>query len=82
MAGGLLAGIYERAGGRRETPVSGLEAGEALGLSREDTFRFVQFLAQRDYLNYMGAGPRVCLTEKGIELLTRSRSRRRSIRDR
>lgn len=77
----LLAGIYALAALAREAPISALDAGEAMGLSREDTFRMVQYLAHHDYLDYVGAGPRVRVTEKGVRFLTRTARRRRSIRD-
>lgn len=76
----LLAGVLERTGGDGGVPVHALEIGQAISLSREETFRLVQFLAQHEYLHYVGAGPRVHITQKGIEYLTREARRRRSIR--
>jgi hypothetical protein len=76
----ILQGVYERAGMDRVAPVSGLEVGEEAGLSREDTFRNVLYLAQRGLLDYVGAGPRVCITPEGVDHLQRV-GRRRSIRE-
>jgi hypothetical protein len=77
----VLMEIYGRSGGRCETPVAGLLVGEALGLSREETFRTIHFLAHHGFLDYRGAGPRICITEKGIRFLERDAGRRRSVRD-
>ena len=77
----LLKGIYERTGGRCDDPVAAIEIGEAMELPREETFRLIHFLAHNDFLDYRGAGPRVCITEKGIRHLKEEAGRRRSIRD-
>jgi DNA-binding IclR family transcriptional regulator len=77
----LLKGVFERTGPNADAPIAALEVGEALGLSREDTFRLIQFLAHNGYLHYVAAGPRVRISEKGIRYLTRDARRRRSIRD-
>ena len=77
----LLMGIHERTGGKCDTPISCVEIGEAMDLTREETFRLIQSLAHSGYLDYVGAGPRVCITEKGIRHLLYETGRRRSIRD-
>lgn len=77
----LLLRIFDRTTAAGDVPISALEVGQALRLSREDTFRLVQFLAHHGYLDYVGAGPRVRLTEKGIAFLTTGAGRRRSLRD-
>ena len=77
----LLLRIYDLAAGSGDAPISALDAGEAMGLSRENVFRAVQFLAHHDYLDYVAAGPRVRITAKGAGFLTRTAGRRRSIRE-
>lgn len=77
----ILEGVYQRTGENCETPVSGLQVGQERGLRREETFRCVQHLAQRGYLFYVGAGPRVCITPRGIRYLNQESGRRRSVRD-
>lgn len=77
----VLRAVHARTGADCTLTISGLEVGEALGLSREEIFRAVQFLAQRGLLHYVGAGPRVCITPKGVEYLAVRAGRRRSVRD-
>ena len=77
----VLRAVYARTGADCTLTISGLEVGEELGLSREEVFRAVQFLAQRELLHYVGAGPRVCITPAGVEHLRRRAGRRRSVRD-
>ena len=76
----LLREVYIRSGGDPAVSVSGLEAGTAHGMAREEIFRIVQFLSQHGYLRYLGAGPRVRVTPEGIEYLRNRARQRRSIR--
>jgi hypothetical protein len=76
----LLREIHRRTGDQCAEPIAGLDAGGTIGLSREETFRSVQFLAHHGYLRYLGAGPRVAMTWTGIRYLRGGAGRRRSVR--
>ncbi len=76
----LLRRVNEIAGGDCKAAVSGLRAGQGTGMEREEIYRQVLFLAQNGYLEYRGAGPRVCLTRTGVEYLQSEAGRRRSVR--
>lgn len=77
----VLREIYDRARARCDVLLSGQTIREALRISREDAFRSIYDLEHRGFLSYRGAGPRICITEKGISYLEREAGRRRSIRD-
>lgn len=76
----VLEWVYERTGVNCDVAVTGTEIGAALGLPYEDLYRVIHFLEDRGYLNYRGAGPRVCITPKGIRYLEVDAQNRRSIR--
>ena len=61
--------------------VKASEVGADLDYGPEETYRIVHFLERCGYLDYLGAGPSVCITRLGIEYLDRGRGRRRSVRD-
>lgn len=77
----VLAWVYEQTGTNCELPVTGTQIGAALGLPYEELYRVIHFLEDRGYLSYRGAGPRVCITEKGISYLEIDARKRRSIRN-
>lgn len=77
----VLHYVYEHAGQHCDVVVKGSEIGTALNLRYEELFRITHFLETRGYLAYLGAGPRVCLTAKGIEYMELLAGRRRTIRD-
>lgn len=64
---------------QRVISASGLQ--ERLGASAEAVYAAVEHLARVGLVRYVGAGPRICITEEGLEPF-RSGERRRSIRDR
>jgi DNA-binding MarR family transcriptional regulator len=76
----VLRFIYEHAGASCQHEVTGTQIGAALQLTYEDLYRIVHFLDSRGYLHYMGAGPRVCLSEEGRRYLEELARQRRSIR--
>lgn len=76
----MLRAVYERTRGSAEPALPGLELGEALGLSREETFRAIQFLAHQGYLHYVGAGPRVRISAKGTRYVEQDAGRRGTVR--
>lgn len=65
----FLERVRDRAGADCSTPVPGAVVGDALGLSREITYRLVDHLSARGYLDYVGSGPRICITARGLEWL-------------
>jgi len=71
----FLERVREAAGADCATPVAGSAVGDALGLSRETTYRLVDHLSARGYLHYVGTGPRVCITARGLEWLSAAGSR-------
>lgn len=77
----VLEWIYEITGEDCDAVVHASQLGEALGISREEAFRIVEHLAYHGYLRYVGAGPQVCITEKGLRYLQTNAWRRRSVRD-
>ena len=76
----VLSTIYERAGASCEQTVTGTDIGAALNLRFEDLFRVVHFLEFHGFLKYLDAGPRVCITDKGLRYVEELAGRRRSIR--
>jgi predicted transcriptional regulator len=76
----VLELVFQRTGSNCELSVTGSEIGAALELPYEELYRVVHYLENRGFLNYRGAGPRVCITTKGIRYLEELSGRRRSIR--
>lgn len=76
----VLEWVYEHTGADCSVAVTGTQVGAALMLSYEELYRVIHFLEDRGYLNYRGAGPRVCITERGIRYLQVEARNRRSIR--
>jgi hypothetical protein len=76
----LLESACRLAGESCQTSVSGLAAGMGAGMEREETFRLVQYLAHHGYLRYMGAGPRICLTQLGLDYVRWGSKGRRTVR--
>lgn len=52
-----------------------------LGTWQAELFRVVEWLDSRKLIRYCGAGPVVCLTQRGVAFVEREAGRRRSIRD-
>ena len=76
----VLDAVYGRAGAQCDREVTGTEIGAQLDLRYEDLFRLIHFLEYHGYLLYLGAGPRVCVTRKGVEYIEEVAGRRRSVR--
>lgn len=76
----VLAWVYEHTGSDCDISVTGTQIGAALRLPYEELYRVIHYLEDRGYLNYRGAGPRVCITEQGIQYLRVDAKKRRSIR--
>ena len=75
----VLEWLHQQVGGNCAEIVSAFRLAEQLDVSREEVFAAAEYLARRQYIDYIGAGPRVCLTEIGVQYLE-SGERRRSIR--
>ena len=56
------------------------EIGEEVGLSRVQTFAVVEFLADRGYVEYLGAGPRVRIAPSGMRYIEMEAGARRTVR--
>lgn len=76
----VLRFIYEHAGASCQQEVTGAQIGAALHLAYEDLYRVIHYLETRGYLDYRGAGPKVCLTETGFSYLSEIAGRRRTVR--
>jgi hypothetical protein len=77
----ILSFVHQHSGESCSEEVSGAQIGAALHLPYEDLYRVVHFLENQGYLVYLGAGPRVCLSEKGARYLRQNARRRRTVRD-
>jgi hypothetical protein len=75
-----LRAIYDRTMGRFDQVVTGPELKRFLDVKYEDLFRVVHFLEHHAFLRYLGAGPRVSLTEKGLHYIEEEAGKRRSLR--
>ncbi|HET7274996.1 MAG TPA: hypothetical protein VFI91_07430 [Longimicrobiaceae bacterium] len=62
----------------REIPLGGLP--EEIAISREEAYRIVEFLTCQGFIEYLGAGPRVALTDAGLEYIRHDAGRRRTVR--
>jgi hypothetical protein len=76
----VLRAVYDKGGARCERTVTGTTIGADLDLRYEDLFRVIHFLEFNGFLNYLGAGPRVCITQKGIHYVDEAAGRRKSLR--
>jgi hypothetical protein len=76
----VLRFVYDHAGASCMHEVTGSQIGAALQLNYEELYRIVHFLENRGYLRYLGAGPRVCLSDDGIRYLEELAVRRRTVR--
>lgn len=76
----VLRWVYDNAGAACTVPVTGSQIGAALRLPYEELYRVIHYLEDRGYLSYLGAGPTVCITEKGVRYLEVEARNRRTIR--
>lgn len=77
----VLLQIHRHADGRCTQAVQARQFAHQLRMPLEELYRAVYDLTVRGYLDYLGAGPRVCITEKGLEYIEHGARRRQSIRD-
>jgi hypothetical protein len=77
----VLELIFLSVDGRAEVEKNVADFVHHLGTWHAELFRVVEWLDRRGFIRYCGAGPTVCLTERGIQFVSSEAGRRRSIRD-
>ena len=76
----FLLRLYQRTGPDPQGVVHAGEIGYGLGLSRVQTFAVVEFLADQGFVEYLGAGPRVRISARGIRYIELEAGARRTVR--
>ena len=76
----FLLRLYQRATPDPQGVVHAGDIGYALGLSQVQTFAVVEFLADQGFVEYLGAGPRVRISARGIRYIELEAGSRRTIR--
>jgi hypothetical protein len=77
----VLAAIHQACEGKTGCALRVATFTDQLGIWREELFRVLDFLDRRSYIEYHGAGPRVSVTQKGVDYVEHLARRRRSLRD-
>ena len=77
----ILHGVYQIAARDTEAEVNASQFAGALSLPLERIFAVVEFLSREGYLEYRGAGPRVSLTQRGLDYVEAESGRRGTLRD-
>jgi len=77
----VLYMLYRASEGRVEKQQNAWYFALELGVWHTELFRVVEWLDRKGLLRYCGAGPVVCLTPAGVDLIERRAGQRRSIRD-
>lgn len=77
----VLRAVYEIAAGGPTVVVNASHFPTLLSIPAERIFAVVEFLSREGYLAYRGAGPRVALTERGVEYVEAAARRRGTLRD-
>lgn len=75
----VLEWLHQQVGRNFTEVVSAFGLWERLDVPQEEIFAAAEYLARRQYIDYIGAGPRICITEVGFQYLENA-DRRRSIR--
>ena len=76
----FLLRLYQSTGQDPQGVVHAGDIGNDLGMTRVQTFAVVEFLADQGYVEYLGAGPRVRISARGIRYIEREAGSRRTIR--
>jgi len=76
----FLLRLYQVSRSDPQVVVHAGDIGRALGLSPVQTFSVVEFLADREYVEYLGAGPRVRVAPRGIRYIEWEAGSRRTVR--
>lgn len=77
----FLLRLYHRTGADYRRVLHALDVGFDLGLPPVETFAIVEFLARKEYIDYLGAGPRIRITPMGVDFIHIGAGYRRTIRD-
>jgi hypothetical protein len=77
----ILRGVFEVAEGNAAVEVNASRFAGVFSVPLERVFAVVEFLSREGYLAYRGAGPRVALTQRGIDYLEGDSGRRGTLRD-
>lgn len=77
----VLDMLYRATGGKVDAQRNAWGFAMDLGIWHAELFRIVEWLSSKQLIRYCGAGPLVCLTQKGASFMERAGQRRRSIRD-
>lgn len=67
--------------GDPERPINCGSFAQEIGVWREEIFRVIDFLDRIGFVRYLGAGPLVSITARGIDYLERGAGRRKRISD-
>lgn len=76
----FLMRLYQ---GTRSDPtqiVHGGDLGYSIGLSSQQTFVVIEFLANTGYIEYLGAGPKIRISPRGTRYIEWEAETRRTIR--
>ena len=76
----FLVRLYRWSGVDPQGVVHAGDIGFDLGLSRVQTFAVVEYLAEQGFVEYLGAGPRVRISARGIRYIELEAGERRTIR--
>ena len=76
----FLMRLYQVTGANPHAVVHAGGIGLDVGLSRVQTFAVVEYLADRGYVEYLGAGPRIRLAPRGLRYIELDAGTRRTIR--
>lgn len=76
----FLLRLYQSTGPDPQGVVHAGDIGHPLGMSRVQTFAVVEYLADQGFVEYLGAGPRVRISARGIRYIELEAGARRTIR--
>lgn len=77
----ILRAVYEAVSFDSADEINASRFATALSVPLERVFAVVEFLSREGYLAYRGAGPRVSLTQRGIDYVEAESGRRGTLRD-
>ena len=77
----VLSLLYQATEGGVERPLNVVKFTEDIGTWELELYRVVEWLDRRGFVRYLGAGPTVSLTERGVDYIEKEARRRKSIRD-
>lgn len=77
----ILSMLYRASEGAVDREIGCRSFATDLGVWHAEVFRVLEYLDRRKLIEYRGAGPVVCLTEKGRDYIELMAGDRRSIRD-